>query len=112
MKHKSNEIVTILNNYICCEILPRLPQVDKWVLGSFLEILTDNIEVFVSNIEKDNILNALGLVDNEGNIDTEQIIQAMSETAQKNGAISITVPFVGKMIFSANDVEKLRSYFQ
>jgi len=87
----------------------------KIIVERFVEIggLATNKTANIINALRDNtIVNMLGLIDEENNIDVDALINAIKSAADKYGKLTVNIPMMGSMTFSSSDIDRLRTYIQ
>lgn len=97
-------------NYADNEVLTSLPTAGKWGIGTLLIIFSSKFDNVFNEAWSNPIIKAMGIFDDNGNIDEVILLNALEESAKKYGNLSIAIPVVGVLTFSSNDVIKLRSY--
>lgn len=110
MKYSTDVVIKGLINYADNEIMHELPTSIKWVLGTALGIAATKIKEIIDALKENAIIRMLGVIDEDGNIDVDIIIFNLKESAEKYGSVTFDIPFVGRLTFSATDIESLRSY--
>lgn len=96
-------------DYIDDEIIPNLPTNGKWAMSVLSIIAMKRSESIVDELIKSSILQTIGVVSDE-KIDSELVLIAMKETADKYGKMIISVPMVGQLSFDGEDIDKLQQY--
>lgn len=95
--------------YIDSEIIPRLPTTGKWGIGTAIILATSNYDSIYERLVNNEIVRTLGIVNDDKCIDLDRLADAMKVSASKYGKMQISVPIVGTMYFSSEDVDKLRN---
>lgn len=104
------QFVNSLTKYIDTEVLPNLPTLGQWGLGTIVVLAKRKADTMIDDLMTNKAVCALELVTEDGMIDDELLIESLKESASKYGKMDITFPVIGTMTFSSNDVEKLKSY--
>lgn len=112
MSYSTDQVVRGIINYADNEVMVKLPTTAKWVMGTIIGIASTKSTQVIENLKHNPIVNALGVVDEAGNIDVDTIILSMKDAAEKYGNLTLDVAMLGKMTFSAADIDRLRSYIQ
>lgn len=110
MTYTTEQIMQGLINYADSEVLTKLPTSGKWIVGTAIGIASTKASEIVENLRANTIVNMLGLVDENGNVDVDAIVTALKSSADRYGKITVNVPLVGKMTFSSADVDEMRNY--
>lgn len=106
----SEQIIEGLMKYADTEIIYKLPTTGKWVVGTAIVLASNKLPAVVEYIKSIPAAQMLGIVDEAGNIDADQILEALRKTADRYGSMTVTFPLVGSMTFSSDDVERLKTY--
>ena len=64
----------------------------------------------VVNLQGNQVMKMLGIIDDEGMFDIDMLARYMRESADKYGKAIISIPILGEMSFSSQDVETLKNY--
>lgn len=110
MNYSANQVITGLINYADHEVMNKLPVTGKWVVGTAITLGSNKVNNIIEVLKENTIVNMLGVIDEEGNIDVDAIITALKDSAEKYGNVTVEVPMVGRLTFSSTDVERLKSY--
>lgn len=110
MNYSPEQVINGIINYADKEIMVKLPTTGKWVFGTVVNLTYKKVDDVIANIMSNAIVNMLGIVDDNGNIDVDNLIVAMKSAADKYGSISIDMPLVGKLTFSSTDIDALKQY--
>ena len=105
-----DEIATRLSTYIDKEIMPKLDTKGKWVIGTYMTIAMYRMPHWIQSILDNPMLSALGIEDENGLVHMETVVEALDQTAQKYGKLTLDVPLLGSMTFDHTDVQKLKEY--
>lgn len=98
-----------VERYIDAEILAKIPDWRKWVLGaSASRMLSRSTEIF-NQLKLSPVVAAMGVIDDQDQIDIDAIHAEFAKQAQR-GAITFDVPLMGALTLNAADVDKLYSY--
>lgn len=103
------QTITGCVNYIDYEILGKIADWRKWVVGAGIGIaLTKSTEVF-NQLKQIPIVKTMGLIDENDMIDIDTIYTEVLKQAKK-GAITFNVPTLGALTLNQQDVEKMYRY--
>ena len=112
MNYSTEQVINGLINYADSEVMIKLPTTSKWIMGTAIGVMSNKTSKIIDKLKDNPIVDILGIVDENGNIDIDTLIQAMKESASKYGNVTVEVPLVGKLTFTSNDFDMLRSYIQ
>ena len=102
MKVTLSEFEECLSLYVSKEICSKLSDWRKWVLPVFIGTLIPKAEkMFYDN--KD-ILSSTGLIE-DNLIDVDALYDKFYKIAKESGDIEQTIPYVGTLKLSANDID-------
>lgn len=105
MEHIS-KVMRGITAYIDEEIVGKLAGSWKaWVIGSAAGIATARMEGIVRHLANNQLVKASGLIEGE-NIDVDAIYRELYKQAQR-GSMTLDIPLVGPITFSAADVDAL-----
>ena len=110
--YSTEQIVNGIINYADSEVMHKLPTTGKWVIGTAIGIASNKASKIIDNLKSNPIVVALDIIDENGNIDVDTVLQAMKQSADHYGNVSLEVPMVGKLTFSSSDIDMLKSYIQ
>lgn len=110
MKYSGNQIVNGLVSYADHEIIDKLPTTGKWVVGTAIGLMSERADAVINNLKDNTIVQMLGIVDEDGMIDADTLVNHMKSSADKYGKIYVDVPLIGRLSFSSSDVDSLRNY--
>lgn len=99
-----------LLSYLDSEIIPHLPTVGKWGIGAFIVLASSKYDQLIDGLQQNAVCKALGLISDEGLIDEEALMNALTSSADKYGNMTVAIPVIGTLTFSKEDVLKLNSY--
>lgn len=98
-----------IEKYLDAEILAKIPDWRKWVLGAGASrMLSRSTEIF-NQIKNHPIVAAMGVIDEQDQIDIEAIYREFSKQAQR-GAITFDIPLMGALTLNSGDIDKLYNY--
>lgn len=95
--------------YIDGEVIPHLPALGKWGLGSMVVLATRKFDNIYDELSSNKIVNSLGIT-KDGMIDANTLLTVLKESADKYGKVEVSVPIIGTMVFTPSDVDNLRNY--
>ena len=110
MMYNANQVINGLIKYADSEVMTKLPVSGKWIMGTAINLASDKINNVVETLANNSAAKMLGIVDENGNIDADALIEAMRASAEKYGKMTIEVPIIGKLTFSSADVDMLKTY--
>ena len=110
MKVKFETVLNGINRYINDEIYKNLNDLQE-VLARFaigrINAGSENIKAFLIN---NGFAMTFGIIDGDGMVDIDGLLGDLRNEIERKGKIEFTVPMIGKMKFTAADIDQLRSY--
>lgn len=94
------------NQYIKTEIVEKLTDWRKWVIGAGAEMLVGNITGVFNKVKVHEIVKLLNVIDENDNIDVDKLYRHFLNQA-RSGSITFNVPMIGPMTLNDSDVEKI-----
>jgi len=93
------------------ELLPAMSGWQLWTASAALVLAGQRADALITTLAGNEAVKALGLVDEQGNIDIEAAAEAVKGAIRKHGKLPIELPVFGcSFKLSENDVETLRGY--
>jgi len=112
MRYNSGQVVNGIMRYADSETMPHLPVIGKWIAGTGIGVLSDKVGEIASEFEHNTIAIKLGMVDENGFWDVDDILGHMRQSADKYGKAYVEIPIIGKMSFTASDIDTLKMYIE
>lgn len=97
--------------YLDAEMMAQLPA-DGWrrvTAGAAIGVALKRMGAVTDELKKNGILNTMGVIDPDGNVDVEILRDELREKIPEDG-MKIDVPLMGRMIFRKHDVDKVYQY--
>lgn len=110
MTYNADQVMNGLKSYVEAEVMGSLPTSGKWVVGTIAALATMKAHEIIEELEENQFATMLGIIDENGNIEVDDFMEALRESAMKYGKLSIDIPLIGRMTFSQTDIDKLRMY--
>lgn len=92
--------------YIASDVIPHMPTDRQFITGVALGVASSKMDRIATYLKENPLVQVLGLVDGDM-VDDDALITAMREQMQKQGAVHMDVPWIGKLSFAAQDVDAL-----
>lgn len=112
MNYSTEQVIKGLINYADNEVMVKLPMSGKWIMGTVIGVAANKTGNIINGLKSNSIINMLGIIDEDGNIDIDTLITSMKQSADRYGKLTVEIPLVGSMTFSSSDIDRLRSYIQ
>lgn len=106
-----NQVINGVTRYIDEEILSKISDWRKWVLGAAVGIGISRSTDMFNQLKQTPIIKAMKLVDENDMIDIDTIYTEVLKQAQK-GAITFEVPALGALTLNHSDVEKMYQFIK
>lgn len=110
MKYSSEQVVNGIINYADNEIMSKLPTASKWIMGTGLVLAANKANKVAESLRDNAIVKMLDVMDEDGMVEVDELIDAMKASADKYGKVSVDVSMIGKLTFSSSDIDDLRRY--
>lgn len=104
------QIINGLIQYIDNVVIPALPTQGKWILGTYITLSMIKVNEMYDKFITSKLITELGIVDSNGMIDAESLLDALQMNARKHGKLMLNFPFVGNLTFCEQDIISLRGY--
>lgn len=98
--------------YIDSEIIPHLPSPGRWGVGALIVLLTPKYDMLYDNLVNTPMMHTLGIIDEQGLVNSDALVDALSASAEKYGKMTVSFPVIGTLSFSKEDVDKLKQYIK
>ena len=95
--------------YLDTEIVPKMSGVNKWLVSAVASAYISDAPELLRKLNGNKAIAALNLIDEAGNVDVEKIYQLLKPAAAKCPA-PITLPIIGTLTFTEQDVDSLYAY--
>lgn len=112
MYYDTTQVLNGLIAFADKEVIRKLNTTGKWVLGTGVAIATQNAEHVMEMMKDNALVNMLGIVDEDGRFDIDLLADALKDSASRYGNLSVQVPLVGTLTFSASDVDSAKAYIK
>lgn len=96
-----------LLRYLDAEVLPALPTSGKWVAGAAIILATSNFDRIYADLMTSPVIAALD-ISHDGLVDVDKLAGALKASAEKYGRMELSIPVIGRLYFSSDDVEKVK----
>lgn len=98
-----NGIVEYYNQHIS----PKLDGKSCFVGGMVIGMATKNMEAICRELYKSNLVRALGVISESGDINVDALYAAAMEQMQQQKSVALDIPIIGRMTFDENDLRDL-----
>lgn len=109
MVTKEQFIIGILT-YADQEIMPHLPTIGKWGMGTMMVLAESRTESIIDSLVNNPLAKSLGVVNDDGLIDCDELAKALCSSAHKYGKVQMVIPVIGTLTFSEEDVLVVKRY--
>lgn len=99
-----------LVRYCDVDVIPQLPTSGKWIVGAMVIGATKKAENIITQLSSNPIVKSIGIIDENGLIDIDLLADSLRQSADKYGKLSVSLPVVGTMTFSASDIDRAKQY--
>lgn len=96
-----------LLQYVDSDVIPHLPTHGKWVVGTIVTMVSSKANDVIDSMLSNPIVQAIDVVDKNGLIDSDKLIDNLAKSADKYGSVEVVIPVVGTLRFTTADVRSL-----
>lgn len=100
-----------LKTYAQTHVIPHLPMDRQFVAGVAVGVAAAKADKIAQRIKESQLVKMLGLIENDM-VDDEALFVAVREQMNRQGSLQIDVPWFGKMVFNAPDVDAMQRSIQ
>ena len=97
-----------LGDYLQANIMPRLDNKRQFVLGMAYGMGASKIDALIAEAGKNQIVKAMGLIDENGRVDIDALYNAAIAQMQAQQQLQIDIPLMGAFTFDDADLRELR----
>lgn len=108
MKVKFEKVVDGINRFIDKEIYSNLNDAQEIMVRLVVGRLNSNTESIKSMLMTNGFAKTLCLVDSEGNVEIDQLLQEIRREIERKGTLEFSIPLIGRIKFTASDVDVLK----
>lgn len=107
-----------LMEYVSNDLIPMvIEQADKnkkgllkWGIGGVVALTVNKAEKLVMQYMNHPVVQAMEIVDGEGNVDTAAVHEVLKAAQAQYGNATQAFPIIGDITFTAEDIDKLFEY--
>lgn len=107
MKIKFEHVVDGINRYINKEIYCNLNSTQEFLARLVVGRISQNANIIKKDLMHNGFFKTLGVVDSEGLVDIEDIMQIVKQEIERQESLQVDVPLIGVFTFKPDDVDKL-----
>ena len=97
-----------IGDYLQAKIMPRLDSKRQFVLGMAYGMGSGKIDALIAEAGKNQIVKAMGLIDENGCVDIDALYNAAIAQMQAQQQLQIDIPLMGAFTFDEADLRELR----
>lgn len=101
------QIMAGIGDYMQKKIMPKLDDLRKLLLGTTYGVWAVKANAVLKRAAKIPMLSALGVIQENGEIDLETVFEAANAQLKAQGKLSIDIPFMGEFVFGEQDLRDL-----
>jgi hypothetical protein len=98
-----------INRYIAQEIYGNLNSVQEMLARIVIGRIKSNADGIKSFLMSNGFVRTLCIIDSEGMVDVDRLLQDIRREIERKGSIEFNVPMIGKMKFTPADVDVLHN---
>lgn len=96
--------------YIDREIVSKLGGWQKWAFGAGAGALMTKFPEMVNSLKQDQLVQMMGVINENDEIDVDLLHEQLGEQARRNGAVTFNVPLIGALTLNEGDVDRAYHY--
>ena len=104
----TEQIKAGIGNYIQTRLMPRLDGKRQFLLGTVYGLCVNKMDTLIAHAAQNPTVRALGVVQENGEIDIDALYSAALAQMQTQGKVSVEIPLLGAFAFDENDLRELR----
>lgn len=104
----TEQIKAGIGNYIQTRLMPRLDGKRQFLLGTVYGLCVNKMDTLIAHAAQNPTVRALGVVQENGEIDIDALYSAALAQMQTQGKVSVEIPLLGTFAFDENDLRELR----
>lgn len=102
------QLLTGVLAYLDQYVIPVLPTSGKWAIGTLIVLISGRFNQLLNDLMANPVISSLGIFNPDGTINSDSLFTAIRTSADKYGALTITVPVIGTLSFNADDISNLQ----
>lgn len=110
MKMKFENVVDGINRYLDKEIYRNLNDLQEFVARLTVGRINQKAEVIKTALITNGFARTLCLVDSEGMVDIDSILDEVKKEVERKGNLQIEIPMIGRLTFCPADVDVLKEH--
>lgn len=91
------------------ELFPGMADWQELIARAAMGRLFNNRAALKESLKNNGIARAFGVIDADGMIPADELLDSIKAEMAKKGKITVSVPMFGKMTFMPGDVDKLKA---
>lgn len=109
MKVEFEKVLDGLNRYIDREIYKNLNDLQEMLARLTIGRINQNADGIKHYLMTNGFFKTLCIVDSDGMVDIERLLQDLRAEIERNGSITVDIPLIGKLTFRTSDIDMLRN---
>jgi hypothetical protein len=105
------QFVEGVKKYVQSGVIPHMPKDRQFLAGVALGVAANKADSMVQRLKEIQVVKMLGLIDGDM-LDDDALFAAMRDQMQRQGSLSIDIPWLGNMTFGAQDIDALQRSVQ
>ena len=100
------KVVTAISEFIDEEILAKIDDWRKWVIGAGVGLYLARSKELLSKLKENSVIRDMKVIDKDNKIDVELLYSELKKQAAKS-AIMFDIPTIGPIVLGEADLDKL-----
>lgn len=103
----SKQVVAGVLEYADRNLMPKLDPAKQFLAGVALGMTGGKAEALMASLSQQPMIAALGIVQQNGDVDLDALYAAASAQMDKQKYLPIDIPVIGKLTFDKGDLDEL-----
>lgn len=105
--YEFEKVIDGLTRYIDSELCPRMNDVQDFMVRVVLGEVIESQNAIKETLIKNGFLKTFNVIDSDGMVDIERILNAVKRELSKKEKLRISIPGIGKLTFHPSDTDTL-----
>lgn len=107
---KFEKVINGIVKYIDAEIYPAMNDWQEIMARVAVSRMLNSSEAMKRTLATNGFLRTFAIIDEEGNIDSDGLIDTLREQVAQKGKVTLSLPLMPRLAFTASDVDNLKKY--
>ena len=103
-------VINGISKFLNAEIYSKMNEWQEMLARIAVSRMIGNVDVLKRNLMNNSAVKMLSIMDDDGNVEIESLLNDIKTHIIQKGKFSISIPLFGKMSFLPEDVDTLRRH--